>query len=193
LSIEPFDTKEDAGGFQSCLSENLAAQRAGDFGVCVETILHCQIESEVDLDGYVAPTSDGERGDWVFRAPPAETPAFDVVEVHGLATRSDGRRLGDAVFSHGLETCVADAVYSALGDEAPFELDTPLVIHYQPQRGDEPRVEILSSPARSLDACVLRLPWPSEHWRPELQEASIRLRVVPREILRGQLVEALSR
>ena len=186
-------------GFESCMHEFFATETvlAGEsfspVASCRETTIRYMLESEVDLNNYVASESNGERGDWVFRAPPSEVPMFDVTHAGGLATTSDGRALGEVVFAAGLETCFADAVYSALADEASFELETGLVIEYEPRSERAPRVEVLASPAASLAACVRELPWPAAHPGAELGHASIRLRVLPREVLRVRLVEALSR
>lgn len=178
--------------FRSCLDESLHAQHPGPFEECVETTLHYRFDSAVDLTNHATFIGSGEQGEWVFRTPPSETPSFDIVQTQGFATRSDARSLGAWVFADGLETCFADAVYSALANEAPFELDVPLEIRYEPQGRRNPQVQILSSPSPILAACAQDLDWPAANV-PDFQQGVIRLRVEPRSVLELELIVALAR
>lgn len=175
--------------FRSCLDESLHAQRPGPFEECVETTLHYRFDSAVDLTNHATFIGSGERGEWVFRSPPAETPRFEVLETQGFATTSDARDLGARAFA-GLETCFGDAVYSALADEGAFDLDASLEVRYVPRQGAEPEVQVLSAPSPGLASCTQQLDWPgaSEH---EYQHGTIRLRVEARVVLLEEIVDAL--
>lgn len=175
--------------FRSCFEQSLSAQRVDGFDGCVQTTLIYNFDSAVDLTNHATFIGSGERGEWVFRSPPAETPSFEVLETQGFATTSDARDLGARAFA-GLETCFGDAVYSALADEGAFDLDASLEVRYVPRQGAEPEVQVLSAPSPGLASCTQQLDWPgaSEH---EYQHGTIRLRVEARVVLLEEIVDAL--
>lgn len=175
--------------FRACFDESLGAQRAGAFEGCVQATLIYNFDSVVDLANGTTQIGSGERGEWVFRSRPAETPRFEILETQGFATTSDARDLGARAFA-GLETCFADAVYSALADEVAFDLNGFLEISYTPREGAEPEVQVISAPSPILASCAQRLDWPGAAEQ-EHQHGTIRLRVDAREVLLQEIVEAL--